>query len=460
MGWWTQAIVMLAYLGILDFGVSIVFPMEIAKQTGCRLDTPHPSNLSAITANWLKLSLFQTPLVLLCAAMGVYLLTISRDRFMMESILLFVCSSLLFPLRLGPLILNGLQEHKYGGFVQLFSLLSGIIATIGFAVIQLGGLSLVCGWLVQSLVSQILTWQRLLTKHREWIPKLSEISGARVRLTDLTIGFWAWLSAIGVVFGTSAEIMALDFNHYSASIFSYASTTKILTVIFPLAISFGIALIPGLTELRSTNDRIGAQRVAVVYAQALMLFSGLIGCLTLTFNELFVSLWVSKVYYLGDSLTLFSLIAMNMRHLLSSIGIALFSCHQEVSLWRLTFFDGCLSLGITYFLTRFGGIAWTPIGPVVSIALTLGIAAWLLFNADRNLFSQMMQSASILMLIYLVLLFLCYSVLKPTETQSIYFSIANALMIPFFYFGIMFVATRRFKLWELLGSYWIKLLPV
>lgn len=375
MGWWTQAMALVGYLAIIDMGLSSLLPRAVASCTGESGGWQNASGLPKVIAQWAKFSLLQLPVAILLALLNLFYLVRSNEGVMLTSAVLMTAATLIYPLRIGASTLTGVQDFKFLGLLQLVSYFMGIGVTIFSVTGELGILSPALGWLTQSVLYHGVVWIRLCTRYRSILPTIGSVMAAHVPFSLVLSSVWAWLALVGSGFAGTAEIIAVGWNETQSVVFQYACSTKLVAVFFPLVISFSTAVIPGLAELRATKNKNQLAEASLAYTQVVLLISGVAGCIVLSLNAVFVGWWVGEKQYLGSVVTIISVIAMNLRHLMNSLAVNMFCLGREKRMWQLAFIEGCLAVVATFFAVGYIGTWAAPLGPLISLVICLPVAA-------------------------------------------------------------------------------------
>ena len=374
-GLWLVGAQIVAYLMLLDFGVVALLPRETAfatgraGATGTREDTRE--ELPRLVGQTARLVLWQMPLVII-AACALWLLLPERWS-ALSGPLAFVLATfvLLFPLRIFPAVLQGLQDLKFLAQAQMCAWLVGTALMIALVIAGAGLYALAAGGATTQLISTPLMIYRLRRRFPEaWPKRLSRLprEAARARLAS---GFWVSLNQIGVVllFGTDLSVVGHLLG--PAAVVPYALTGKLITVFANQPQLLMQLAMPALSELRmgGGGGREHLARVCIALSQAMLWVSGAVACVVLAANEGFVGWWVGAGQYGGFALTALVLLNMLLRHWNLTVGYVLFSCGMERRLALTGLLDSLLTIGAMLLLTRQFGLAGAAAGPVVGVCL-------------------------------------------------------------------------------------------
>jgi hypothetical protein len=441
--------VIIGYIGTIDFGLSALLPREIAKQTGAAGSWNIATQLPELIGKWAKFAILQFPLAIAICGMGAYTLG-SPDQFFAGTLGLFGMAAILYPLRIAPLVLTGLQDFRFVGLVQFSTYLVGVIVTVIASRYVDGTAVLVMGWLTQSVLSNAIMWIRLWTVYRSVLPPLSALWSSSIQFSMLTAGAWAWMSSLGVTLAGTSEIMAVGWFDAESRVFSYACTTKLVSVLSPLAVSFGISMIPGLTELRSSGNKPGLDRATMVYAQVVLAISGFFGCTILTINSAFVGCWVGEQRFMGETVTCLVLFGMHLRHFFNSNAIVMFSLSLERPLWILTFVDGCFAYVFAFVIVWMAGPEWAALGPCLSLCFTIPATLILINRQAAGLSVRLIKTWFGWMAVYLMVTSVCYVGIRSQVQAQWWQIVVGGGLAGLIYLLVMAIAGRNTEAWSLL----------
>ena len=419
MGWWTHSMVMVGYITAVDLGLSALLPREVAKQTGLAGSWMFASELPLVIGKWSKFALLQWPIAMVIAAICVVVMARNDESNSTAAAILMGIALLLYPFRIGSLVINGLQDFRYEGFAQIVSYFSGVIVTIVLCQYYQGPVAVIGGWLTQNLLAYTLVWSRLFVRYSSILPSVYQIQNAVTPFAMLGTGVWAWLSGIGVTLTGTAEILAIGWFTKETVLLNYSFTTRLVVIFTSIALTLGTAILPGLTEMRSSGDTKGMERATLAYAQIVLAISGFFGCLVLTLNPAFLEWWLGGDRYMGEFITLTAILGMNLRHFLNSVAITLFSLGLEKSLWKLTFANGIATVVLTFIFVRMGGPQLAALGPMCMMAILVPIEiAWVATKAPE-LSVKLLRSGLIWCVAYAAAAAVCYFVVRQFATPRL-----------------------------------------
>lgn len=351
MGSWVQLIQVTTFLGLLDLGVLALMPRDIAVVSG---QVESATKLPELTGRYIKIVLWQAPLVALTAMVGWWLLSSAEPTLAVPLAILLSGFTVLFPFRIGSAILSGLQDLRFVGIGQLIGYLAGTLATIGLAVAGHGLYSLAVGWLTNQLTILILVWWRIRIRHKSVVPnRLPELTRAVVRRMLVT-GCWASLATVGVMLSGNLDVLAIGRFQDALEVLRYAFTAKLVMLLASQVTVLCVMVLPGMADVRASGDDAKTGRVLTAYTQLILVFSGWFGCVLLMCNSGFISVWVGDEYNFDFPVTTILVVVMTLRHWQNSLSVGMFLYNREKILWMATCIEGMFNAIIMFALASYG----------------------------------------------------------------------------------------------------------
>ncbi len=367
-GLWLVGAQVLAYLLLLDVGVVSIVPRETAYATG-RARGVQGDEVPVIVSDALQIALWQTPFVLVAAAI---VWTAMPDRWQpLAAPLGWVLGAfvLLFPLRLAPAVLQGLQDLSFLSRLQLVAWgLSTIVSVV--LVVEGWGLSaLAAGWIVGQVTTTALSLLRLRLKHPRALPVRFRPPGwARAR-AYLSRGGWVSLSQIAQALLSGTDVLIIGLVLGPGPVVIFACTGKLLAVLANQPQVLTQAAAPALAELRTGESRERLRTVSAALTQAMLFVSGLIVCAVIAANRPFVTWWVGPQQFGGLRLTLLLTAVMLLRHWSTTMVYTLFAFGRERRIALTTFGDGLLTAAAAFVLVRVMGVNGAPVAALLGVCL-------------------------------------------------------------------------------------------
>ncbi len=367
-GLWLVGAQMLAYLMLLDVGVVAIVPRETAYATGrsggaCGADVP------AIVSDALHIAFWQTPLVAIAAAI-IWIGMPDRWQPLAAPLAwVLITFVVLFPLRIAPAVLQGLQDLAFLSRLQLA--VWGVTTVCSVLLVLNGwGLSaLAAGWIAGQLASSVASLLRLAIVHRAAIPKRLHAPGWARAKEYLSRGGWVSLSQIAQVLLNGTDVLVIGLLLGPAAVVVYACTGKLVAVLANQPQVLTQAAAPALAELRTGGTPDSLRRVSAALTQAMLFVSGLIACAIIAANRPFVTWWVGPQQFGGLRLTLLLTAVMLLRHWSTTMVYTLFAFGRERRIAITSVTDGLLTGVAAVVLIRQLGIAGAPLASLAGVCL-------------------------------------------------------------------------------------------
>lgn len=365
-GLWLVGAQVLAYLLLFDVGVVSIVPRETAYATG-RSGGIGGNELPGIVSDALQIALWQTPVVLLAAVIVWFGLP---DRWAQLSVPLggvLMVFVLLFPLRLGPAVLQGLQDLAFLSRLQLTAWCFST-ATSVLLVLQGFGLSaLAAGWIVGQLVTSVSAIIRLRYRFPEAVPVHFRAPGWTRAWAYLSRGGWVSVSQIAQVLLNGTDVLILGIVLGPIPVVVYACTGKLVSVLANQPQVLTQSAAPALAELRAGNAPERLRVVSAALTQAMLFVSGLIVCAVIAANRPFVSWWVGAPQFGGMRLTLLLALVMLLRHWSTTMIYTLFAFGRERRIALTSVADGLLTTCAALVLVRVMGMQGAPLASLLGV---------------------------------------------------------------------------------------------
>jgi O-antigen/teichoic acid export membrane protein len=365
-GLWLVGAQVLAYLLLFDVGVVSIIPRETAYATG-RSGGIGGDLLPAIVSDAMHIALWQTPVVLLAAAIVWFGLP---ERWALLSVplgcvlLIFV---LLFPLRLGPAVLQGLQDLAFLSRLQLTAWAFSTATSVLLVLEGFGLSALAAGWIAGQFVTSFSAIIRLRYRFPEAIPAhFRAPSWARAR-AYLSRGGWVSVSQIAQVLLNGTDVLILGIVLGPIPVVVYACTGKLVSVLANQPQVLTQSAAPALAELRAGTTPERLRVVSAALTQAMLFVSGLIACAVIAANRPFVAWWVGAPQFGGMQLTLLLAVVMLLRHWSTTMIYTLFAFGRERRIALTSVADGVLTTCAALILVRSIGMKGAPLASLLGV---------------------------------------------------------------------------------------------
>jgi O-antigen/teichoic acid export membrane protein len=298
-GSWAVCQQLLAYVGLVDLGVSVLLARDVARLRGTTRD---PSTLRDLLAAALK-----TATILMAGGvlvLNVILLVSARDSSssQLPNLLSIAGNALLLslPLRLGAFVLSGLLDVDFVAFQSsVLSVLAGV-AMLVVVHFGLGVVGIASAWAVQQILSGVVTTMRARYLLSEEFPSCRQIMRARL-LVGRQNG-WVTLNQVcNVALNASDVIVAgrlLGFTEAAR----YSITSRAFNVLGAVPGAAAQASAPFLAALSSGEKTVAGRAAAALTLCIGCVAAWLVACV-LVANRAFVSVWVGEAQFGGITLT-------------------------------------------------------------------------------------------------------------------------------------------------------------
>jgi O-antigen/teichoic acid export membrane protein len=367
-GLWLVATQVLGYLGLADLGVLALLPRETAYASAHAAEGSHAAT-AVLLGRTFRLLLWQTALVAALAA-GVWLIFPASWEPLRGPIgVLLIGFVLLFPARILPAAVQGLQDLAFVGALQLAAWGTGTALTVLLTFQGRGLVSLAIGWIATQLVMAVGCAARLLRRFPTAVPRTLPALPPGFARSFLTRGSWMNLNQVAQVLLTGTDLLIIGRQVGPAAVVTYSVTGKLPMVFQGASQTLPAAAVPALSELKAQDDRPALLRVNGALMQAVFLVSGATAVVVLAANASFVGWWVGANRFGGALLTAAILASMLLHHANMCLGYALFAMGHERRLTLTALADGVATVALSLVLVRAIGPVGAPLGAIAGVCL-------------------------------------------------------------------------------------------
>ena len=189
---------------------------------------------------------------------------------------------------------------------------------------------------------------------------------------------WVSVAQVAQVLLSGSDLLMIGSLLGAQSVVLYSCTSKLTSVLANHPQLIMASATPALSELWAAGRKERLVELVTALTLAMLCVSGLIVCLTLAFNEGFVTWWVGRQQFGGGALTMLLATQLVLRHWNIALiyGLVAFGLERRVSITNLV--DGAASVVLGLLLIPVIG----PAGPVVG-----SIAAVVATSLPSNLFA-------------------------------------------------------------------------
>jgi O-antigen/teichoic acid export membrane protein len=367
LGAWFVLLPLLGYLELIDLGVVAVLPREVAYATG-RADGA-AGGAAAVLGLAQRVVLQQLPLAVLAAAVFWGLSQLSGAASGHAAAVLALLYVVLFPTRIYPAALQGLQDLAALGWINLICWALQFTLTVSLVLAGLGLWGLVVGFAAQRVASVVLAWWRLCRRFPAARPDRGASLDRGKARTLLRQGLWVSLSRVSQVLLNGTEVIVVGMLLGPAAVVLYSCTAKLTTLFAPQVYTLATTAESALSELRGQESPKRLVVVSGTLREAILLASGLMVCVVLATNDAFVAWWVGPERYGGLALTAVLAGTMIVRHFHFTLGHLLYCLGQERAVALISLADGAVGVAATALFVGLYGPLGAALGSLAAVVL-------------------------------------------------------------------------------------------
>ena len=366
LGLWMLATQVLSYIALLDVGVAALLPREVAYATG-RTGDDSTAELVILLGRVRRITRWQVPLVAGAAVVALWAMPESWTGLRGPLALVLAAYVTLFPVRLYQSLLQGLQDLRFLGQVQLAGWAATTALTVALVAAGWGLWALVAGAAAMQLATATACAVRVSRKHPAlWRAAADQTSWPAIR-RYLEQSGWVSVAQVAQLFMNGTDILIIGGFLGPAAVVPYSCTSKLVSVLgnHPQLLMQSAA--PILSELRASGNTARLREVSLALARGMLLLSGAVACAVIVANQGFVSWWVGPAQFGGGVLTLALVANMALRHWNTTVVYSLFCFGFERRISLTTIADGLLSVILAAVLVPVVGLVGAPLGSIVAV---------------------------------------------------------------------------------------------
>jgi O-antigen/teichoic acid export membrane protein len=368
-GLWLVSGQLLGYLTLIDLGVVALVPRETSAAVGRAGSLEAAQDLPDLLGQAARLTRWQVPLVAV-AALGLWVALPEKWQGLRGPLVpMLVGYVLLFPLRLYPAVLQGLQDFGFVGRLQLASWALTTLTSVTLVLLGAELHALTSSWLLSQVVTSLGCWVRLRRRYPSVLPRLLPPLRWESAREHLRRGVWVSIGQVATLMMVNTDMLLIGSLLGPAAAVPYSCTSKLVSVLANQPHLLAQSAGPALAELRAGLERSRLLQVSTAVAQAMLLVSGGVACVVLATNGAFVGWWVGPSYYEGMGLTVLLLVAMLLRHWNFTLVQALFYFGQERRLTWTGLGDALVTVGACMLLVPRLGAVGVPLGTICGVGL-------------------------------------------------------------------------------------------
>jgi O-antigen/teichoic acid export membrane protein len=365
-GLWLVGSQILSYLMMLDFGIVALLPRETAYATGrAQGVVSEARDLPKIVGETARVVLTQMPVVLLAVLLVWFLMPRAWYGFRGPITIALMAFTVMFPLRIFQAVLEGLQDLKFIGRIQIliWTLSTGTMILLVLA--GSGLYSLAIGWSAGQLTSAGIMFLRVRSKFPSVLPhRLPKLDGGKL-FSHLSRGFWVSLSQVAQVLVNGIDVLVIGKVLGPSAVVPYACTAKLINVLSNQPNLIMQVAMPGLSELKTGESSERILSVTTALGQAVLMLSGMLTIVVLVVNQGFVTWWVGPKQYGGALLTVLLTVTVMLRHFNTTVSYATFCLGHERRYSIAILADGLVTAGACMLLVPLLGPIGAPLGSIL-----------------------------------------------------------------------------------------------
>jgi O-antigen/teichoic acid export membrane protein len=380
-GLWLSSGELVGYLLLLDFGVLAILPWLIARADGQKRTLELKRHLAQGFSVAVAVSAILLLVAITCGGnlpAFLHLTTSDWNKLRGPLFLLVVLFALTLPAGIFGSLLNGLQDVKFNGSLNLArSILAPVITVLllltghGFYALALGAacLSPVVG-IVALFRGRAIAPELL----RNW-PRPT-FRGAAHLLRE-SIG--AWLAGAGVQLMERSSAVILTFLRFPAAVPVLVCTSRLGQTLTQMAWVMPDGALIGYAQLAGENKAERTREVALSIIKLNIVLAGMAGCAVLAINPAFVRIWVGPNFFGGLLLNFLLAAEVISASLVHSLATVVGVQGHRLQIGAATLLQGVVFIAVALILSRRflleGLLAADLVAPLFS---TIPTCLWLL----------------------------------------------------------------------------------
>ena len=377
-GFWLASGELLAYAALTEFGVLVTVPWLVAQADGAgdreRMRSLITTGVGAALLSSAGYAVVVTGLIAVLP-FAVHLDAFERGAVLGPVLIVAAAGIVVHPLRVFYSVLQGLQDVRFNGIVDLISVIAVVSATVVMLNAGLGLYAIALGTALPQLAVGLINLLRVgsiapdLLRH--WRrPAWSDVRALFKEGTGAWMGGWGWR----LISATDGLVLAV-LGHPTA-VTALACTNKLGAALVQLSwVPCDSGLI-GLANLAGERQDARLRDAIVVMVRVYLALAGAAACVVLAANPAFVSRWVGGELFAGgkaNALLAVVAIAMTFAHALAVVSSVL---GQRLQIGMATFASGVLHVAVAFALGWKLGILGVILAGVVSHGVVFPAMAW------------------------------------------------------------------------------------
>jgi O-antigen/teichoic acid export membrane protein len=374
-GQWLVVGQVLGWLALLDLGVVMLLPREVALAAGDPNRVGGPAEVVR-RARWMVT--VQLPLVALVAAGAWAGVAAFRPELAGPLAVVLGGFVLTFPLRLYPAILSGLQDVDASTGVTALGWAVSTALSVALVFAGWGLYALMVGWVVGQSVTGLAAWLRVRAKFPQ-ARGAGGWTGWPTIWAQLRLGVWGSTGKLAQMLSTGTDLIIVAWLLGPPAVVVYSCTGKIIQVLLHQVAAIPNGSVVPLAELRGTGQTDRLWRAIRAVLLVTLLVSGGSAVAAAAVNPTFVVAWVGAEQYAGPLTSALLALCMVARHLGSLLFAVVYVFGNERRTAAIAAAEGIVTAGaMAGWVTAFG-VVGVPLGILTGLLLVTipaGVTWW------------------------------------------------------------------------------------
>jgi O-antigen/teichoic acid export membrane protein len=281
--------------------------------------------------------------------------------------LILVGFVLAFPLRIFAATVEGLQDFKYFGTVNVFVFLFGTAATVVLVLQGFRLYALAFSWIGMQAGTILAFVYRVWTRFPEALPRRLPPMDRQTVKHFFRRGFWVSLNQVAQPLLAGSDLVLVGKLVGPAAVVPYSATGKLSGTLSNQSQILMVSAVPGLSELKTGASKDHIRNVTTALTLSVLVLCGAIVTVVLAINQGFVTRWLGAAQYGGLLLTASFCVAMLMRQWNLITQFVTFCFGHERRITITVFLDGIVTAGTGCLLVWLLGPLGGPLGSIVGV---------------------------------------------------------------------------------------------
>ncbi len=375
-GLWLVALQVTTYLAVLDLGTLGLLPRDVGEAVGRAGGERRSPEVAREVARSVIALVVQTPFVAVGACVGLALAPAEWGPVLPALRWVLLVYVLAFPLRAAAPVLTGLQEFTTAIAISTGAWALQVILTVALVLAGLEFEALAVGWIAGHFAEAGAALAVVIRRYPSLIPR-GIPAGVVDSLRDhWRRGAWLTLQKLAEMVARGMDLLLVDRLLATTLVAPYSFTIRLAYFGTTLAQMIGPYAVPGLSEIRGSQDRDRLLRATQALTRAMLLAHGAVACVVLFVNRNFVALWVGGDQYAGVVVTVCAVVGTVGTTLSIGFGALLLSMNRPRPVALVTVLEAALFVAGSFVLADRVGVAGIAMSTAAAIWLRLPVLAW------------------------------------------------------------------------------------